>query len=152
VNADQQPSLQRVAAVAHCSRQVVQVSTSQTQPGTGARLQPVGGAQKSLVQALWSSQLSAAPLTHWPAVQLSPAVHALPSSQASVVLVCTQRPVAQASVVQGLSSSQTMGAPAQVPAAHESPVEQVLPSSQGVPSGRVGFEQAPVEGLQVPGA
>ena len=39
---------------------------------------------------------------------------------------------------------------AQTPARHESPVVHWLPSSQLVPSAAVGFEQRPVDELQVP--
>ena len=135
MKADQQPSLQLVAVVAHWSRQVVQASASQTQPGTGVWLQAVAGAQASVVQALWSSQSSDAPPTHRPPVHRSPVVQALPSSQAVVLSVLTQVPFAQVSLVQGLWSSQSSGVPAQMPAVQASPVEQALPSSHGVPFG-----------------
>jgi hypothetical protein len=135
VKADQQPSLQLVAAAAHWSRQLVQASASQTQPGTGVWLQAVAGTQASVVQALWSSQSSGVPPTHWPPAQRSPVVQALPSSQATALLVWTQVPAVQVSLVQGLWSSQASGAPAQMPAVQASPVEQALPSSHGVPFG-----------------
>jgi hypothetical protein len=46
----------------------------------------------------------------------------------------------------------TTGAPlVQMPAWHVSPCVHALPSSQLAPSARVGLEQTPVAGLQVPG-
>ena len=48
---------------------------------------------------------------HLPALQLSPSVHAVPSSQVPVTAACVQAPVAavQASSVQVLTSSQSLG-------------------------------------------
>jgi hypothetical protein len=94
--------------------------------------QPVAGLQLSSVHGLLSSQLGAAPPTHAPSEQASPVVQALPSSQAAVLLSCTQ-PVAglQLSSVHGLLSSQ-LGAepPTQMPPEHASPVVQAFSSSQ----------------------
>lgn len=51
-----------------------------TQPGVATWVQPVVGLHASAVQALWSSQSTAAPGVQTPAVQTSPVVHALRSS------------------------------------------------------------------------
>jgi hypothetical protein len=67
------------------------------------------------------------PGVHEPEPQLSPIVHAFPSSQAAVLFVKTQ-PAAGSQVS----------------------VVQALPSSQGVPLGAAGSSQTPVPGLQVP--
>jgi hypothetical protein len=48
--------------------------------------QPVARLQESLVQTFPSLQLGGAPPTHLPALQTSFVVHALPSSQAKVLL------------------------------------------------------------------
>jgi hypothetical protein len=84
------------------------------------------------VHGLLSLQLSASPPTQAPPPQVSFVVHALPSSQAAVLLVWTQ-PVAglQLSSVQALLSLQFgAGPPWQLPAPHVSAVVQALPSSQ----------------------
>jgi len=64
------------------------------------------------VQTLPSSQLRGDPGWQAPFEQISPVVQALPSSQAMVLLVFTQLPVAatQVSVVQGLLSLQRVAA------------------------------------------
>ncbi len=74
--------------------------------------QPAFTSHESLVHALLSSQLGAAPPLQLPAVQVSPSVHALASSQAAVLLAWTQ-PVLrlQLSSVQALLSSQLGAAP-----------------------------------------
>jgi hypothetical protein len=60
---------------------------------------------------------------------VSPVVHALPSSQAVVVLLYVQpEPAAHTSVVQVLPSSQLVGTPAQLPFWHASPSVHALPS------------------------
>ena len=66
-----------------------------------------------------------------PPPQVSPVVHALPSSQAFVLLVKTH-PAASVhvSVVQGLLSLQAIPTPAQAPPLQTSPDVQALPSSQ----------------------
>src|SRR5712692_11657909 len=43
-----------------------------------------------------------------------------------------------------------LGRPAQTPPVHSSGAVQVSPSSQAVPSGLLGFEHWPVDGLHVP--
>lgn len=96
-------------------------------------LQPACGSQTSVVQGLLSSQLTAVVPVHRPTAQVSPEVHASPSSQAVVLSVAVQ-PTAgsQASVVHGLLSSHTTWVtPPHKPRAQVSPVVQALPSSQG---------------------
>ena len=68
----------------------------------------MAGSQLSVVHALLSLHTVAAPERHVPNAHTSPVVHALPSSQAFVLLAKTQ-PVAglQLSVVQPLPSSHT---------------------------------------------
>ena len=86
----------------------------------------------SVVQALPSLQTTGVPAWQLPPPQMSPAVQASPSSQAAVLLVCTQpEPGTQESSVHGLLSLQFKApAPAwQVPPEHVSPVVQALPSS-----------------------
>jgi hypothetical protein len=65
-------------------------------------VQPVAGLHESVVHTSPSLQLGAAPPWHVPPPQTSFVVHALPSSQAFVLFVCTH-PVAglQVSVVHG---------------------------------------------------
>src|SRR5262249_29589929 len=84
--------------------------------------QPGAGAQPSAVHGFASSQTRGAPGTHAPALHASPTVQASPSSQAAVLLVNTQLPVAgsQASSVQGFASSHASGMPAHAPAVHVS--------------------------------
>jgi hypothetical protein len=94
---------------------------------------PVAGTQESVVHTLLSLQFSApAPAWQLPPPQVSPVVHALPSSQAIVLLAWTH-PLAGAheSVVHTLLSLQfSAPAPAwQLPPEHVSPVVQALPSS-----------------------
>jgi hypothetical protein len=75
--------------------------------------QPVDVLHESVVHALLSSQLSAAPETHTPPEQASPPVHALPSVHEALLFVWTQPvPVLQVSVVQTLASSQLSAVPA----------------------------------------
>jgi hypothetical protein len=95
---------------------------------------PVAGLQESSVHTSPSLQLGAGPPTQLPPEHLSAVVHALPSSQDSVLFECVQ-PLAglQASVVQTLLSSQLGGGPpVQLPAEQWSPVVQELWSSQGL--------------------
>jgi hypothetical protein len=95
-------------------------------------VQPVDGLQPSSVQGLPSSQLGPAPPTQLPPAQVSPVVHALPSLQAAVLLLCVQ-PVAglQASSVHTLLSSQFVGPPGtHVPLEQASPVVHAFPSEQ----------------------
>ena len=93
--------------------------------------QPVAGLQESLVQRLPSLQSGAAPLTHVPASQVSPTVHAFPSSHGETLSTWTQ-PVAasQESSVQALPSSQSSGTP-HVPDTQSGPIVHALPSSHG---------------------
>jgi hypothetical protein len=81
---------------------------------------------------------------------MSPTEHTLPSSHGLVLLVWTQAPAEQESVVQGLPSLQGSIAPTHWPLAQESPVEHGSLSLQAAPFGRAGLEQIPVVGLHVP--
>src|SRR5262249_45660406 len=110
----------------------------------------LAGSLASSVEGLASPQLAGGALTQVPSWQTSPAVHALPSSQAAVLLVCRQPPApSQASSVQGLPSSQRNW-PTQAPPWQASFTVQVLPSSQGPGVGewwqpRAGAEESPGE-------
>jgi len=110
---------------------------------------PVAGAQVSVVQTLLSLQTTAAPAWHVPPPQVSPVVQALRSSQAAVLLICTQpEPGTHESSVHGLLSLQ-FKAPApvwQVPPEHVSPVVQALPSSHAAV---LFVKTQPVAGAQV---
>jgi hypothetical protein len=98
---------------------------------------PVVGLQLSSVHTLLSSQLGAGPPAHDPPEQVSFVVHALPSSHATVLLVCTHPDAGlQLSLVQMLLSSRFAAGPA----THASPrhlsfVVHALPSVHGVVSG-----------------
>ena len=119
-------------------------------PGMGVCWQPPVGEHVSVVQASPSSQLTALP-AHWPAVQVSAVVQAVPSLHAvpSARGACAQ-PLAglQVSVVQVLPSSQLMVLPTHWPAAQASAVVQAFASSQGVPFVTAVWVQ-PVAGSQV---
>jgi len=94
--------------------------------------QPFDLSQESSVQGLPSSQLMALPGTQEPAAQVSPWEQTLASSQGALLLLCWQ-PFAksQESLVQGLLSSQLIGAPGvQTVAAQMSPLVHTLPSEQ----------------------
>ena len=95
--------------------------------------QPVAVLQLSLVQTLPSLQLGAAPPTQVPPAQVSAVVHALPSSQAAVLLTCEQLSPdsLQESLVQTFESEQSRGVPEQVPLLQASLTVQCRPSSQG---------------------
>ena len=97
-----------------------------------AWLQPSLASQASLVHGFWSSQLGAAPGLHTPAVQVSPTVQALPSSQVPAAALCRQPLVlSQLSAVHGLLSLQLTVAPAwHTPPPQRSPTVQVSPSLQ----------------------
>src|SRR5437870_4991687 len=112
---------------------VVQALPSSHGTVLGACTQPVAGSHESVVHTFPSSQLRAGPPVHRPFEQVSPVVHALPSSQASVFGAWTQPlPESQESSVQGLPSSQSSdGPPTHAPAAHVSAVVQALPSWHG---------------------
>jgi len=98
--------------------------------------QPLAGLQVSMVHGLLSSQPRPAPDTQLPAAHASPTVHALPSEQGAVRLLCAQPLAAeQVSPVHGLLSSHATAWPAQIPPKHASFCVQAEPSSQpGVPS------------------
>ena len=88
---------------------------------------------ESSVHTLPSKQLTVVP-PQTPFEQTSPLVQALPSLQATALLVCVQ-PVAgtQPSVVQMLPSSQLGGGPpVQAPPEQTSPVVHALPSLQAL--------------------
>jgi hypothetical protein len=83
-------------------------------------VQPLAGLQASVVHTLLSLQSGGGPPAQLPPAQWSPVVHALPSSQGSLLFTCVQ-PVAglQASVVHTLLSLQLGGGPpTQVPLEH----------------------------------
>ena len=97
-----------------------------------ARIQPLPGSQRSVVQRLLSSQLAAAPAWHWLALQMSPVVQALSSEQGAVLAANTQ-PWAGSheSSVHGLLSLQGMALPGwHRLSAHRSPLVQRLSSEQ----------------------
>ncbi len=112
--------------------------TVQTLPSSQANvllacLQPCLVSQESVVQATPSSQSSIGPGAHWPPLQPSSTVHALPSLQLLALLRLTQPlPPSHRSVVHGLPSSQTLAAPPwQLPPLQVSPSVQILLSLQG---------------------
>jgi hypothetical protein len=109
---------------------------------------PVDGLQLSVVQALLSSQTTAAPAWQMPPPQVSPVVQAFPSSQAIVLFVKTQPASSvQVSVVQGLLSLQIRPTPGwQVPPPQVSPVVHGLPSSHAFV---LFVKTQPVAGLQL---
>jgi hypothetical protein len=111
---------------------VVQASPSSQATSLLAEEHPLAGSQLSSVHKLPSSQSGGRPPTQAPALQLSPVVQALPSSQVPETLTLKQPPSrSQLSSVQVLPSSQSSGAPpAQAPALQVSAVVQALPSSQ----------------------
>ena len=82
---------------------------------------------------------------------MSPVVQALPSAQALVLLMWAQ-PVARSheSSVHGLSSSQFITVPLQMPPLHVSPAVQGLSSAHSAPSGRLETTHAPVPGSHAP--
>jgi hypothetical protein len=110
-------------------------STSQLPVLLAVCLQPVTGSQLSSVHGSPSLQSVLPVPAHVPAVQVSLAVHGLPSSHAPVRLVWVQPLAVQASSVQGLLSSQLTATPTHEPVAHVSPVVQLLPSSHAPVSG-----------------
>jgi hypothetical protein len=84
---------------------VVQALPSLQGPLLFTCTQPVAEAHESSVHALPSLQSGGAPPTQTPPAQVSFVVQALPSLQRSVLLVNTQTPLGQVSVVQPLVSS-----------------------------------------------
>lgn len=95
--------------------------------------QPARPSQLSLVQGLVSSQLIDFPGTQLPAVQTSPTVQTLPSSQGPLLARLLQPVMAsQLSVVQGFVSSHTLALPgAQLPPLQTSWTVHTLSSEQG---------------------
>src|SRR5439155_24612025 len=134
---------------------VVQALPSSHGTVLGACTQPVAGSHESVVHTFPSSQLRAGPPVHRPLEQVSPVVHALPSSQARVFAACTH-PTAgsQESVVQTLPSSQASGGPPwHAPFAHVSRVVHAFPSSHAAvlvvmtPSPVAGSQESSVQTL-----
>ena len=77
------------------------------------KTQPVAGLQVSVVHTLLSLHVMAPPEWQVPPPQVSPVVHAFPSSQAFVLLMKAQPDAGlHVSVVQALLSLQTIAAPA----------------------------------------
>jgi hypothetical protein len=117
--------------------------------------QPLGSLQLSTVQAILSSQTTAAP-PHTPLLHLSPLVQALPSVHgvSSALFGFEQTPVAGSQLPAAWHWSLAMHvtglAPLHTPATHESVFVHALPSLQAVPSALAGFEQAPVLASQLP--
>jgi len=91
--------------------------------------------QLSDVQGLLSSQSNASDAWHLPPEQVSPTVHASPSSQAAELCGWMHpTPLTQLSTVQGLSSSQSVLAPDwHAPPEQKSPAVHASPSSQDPP-------------------
>ena len=94
-----------------------------------------------------SSEQSSGVPSHTPPAQLSDAVHATPSSQASpsASALFVHSPVSGSHSPTLQSSSyveQSLGWPAHSPPAHASSVVQARPSSQGVPSSAWKHKQA----------
>ena len=106
------------------------VQSSATQVSTWA--QPVVLLQLSTVHSTPSSQSTAPGPAQLPPAQTSPLVHASPSLQLAVVLVCTQPvPLLQLSAVQALLSLQSrVLLPPQLPPLQTSPAVQASPSLQ----------------------
>ena len=118
----------------HKSPLVHGLPSSQLAPLAGPWEQPLLAAQVSSVHALPSLQLSAGPPLHVAPLQKSLTVHGLPSVHTARPLALWTQPFlgSQASAVQVFKSSQETRLPGvQVVPLHQSPVVQVLPSSQG---------------------
>ena len=110
----------------------VHASPSSHAATLGTEAHPKSASHVSSVHALWSSQNICTPDTHRPAEQVSPIVHALPSSQGCVLGTLPQPcNASHVFVVQGLSSSQLTGLPTQLPPVHASSSVHALSSSQG---------------------
>src|SRR5207245_11629713 len=104
---------------------------------------PPAASYQASVRVWLASQLGGAPPAHVPLLQVSAVVQALPSSHEALLFAWTH-PLAgsQESFVQGLPSSQLLGAPPwQTPAKHVSDVVQAFLSSHVEPSGRGVNEQ-----------
>jgi hypothetical protein len=111
-------------------------------------VQPIAGLQASVVQMLPSSQLGGGPPVHAPPKHTSPVVHALPSSQALLLLV-DWHPItgSHESVVHVFPSLQISAAPPmQEPPRQVSPVVQAFPSLQAL---LLFVKTQPVVGLHV---
>jgi len=112
------------------------------------KTQPEAGLQLSDVHTSLSLQVTAAPPWHVPPPQLSPEVHAFPSSHAAVLLLKTQPETGlQLSDVHTLLSLQVTAAPPwHVPSPQVSPEVQAFPSSQDAV---LFVKTQPVAGLQL---
>jgi hypothetical protein len=105
-------------------------------------LHPEAGSHESSVQPLPSSQFGGTPPTQDPPEHASLVVQAFPSLHGLVLLVNTQTPPWQESVVHPLlslhwllwlhSMQPGMGVPTHVPPEHTSPLVQAWPSLQGL--------------------
>jgi hypothetical protein len=113
----------------------VQALPSSQGPVSAVWLQPAPSLQPSWVHGLPSSQSGPPVPLHRPAVQVSPAVHGLPSSQLPLAGAWLQPVLAkQPSSVQSLLSSQLTGDPPwQTPLWQRSPRLHASPSLQLVP-------------------
>ena len=96
------------------------------------KIQPISASQLSVVHGLLSSQLVTELPKHTEFWQLSPLVHALPSSHAVPSRLVAVQPVAgkQPSLVHGLLSWQTAAVPKHLPLLQVSPNVQASLSSQ----------------------
>ena len=114
---------------------LVQASPSEQGAALFACWQPFVRSQLSVVHGLLSSQEVMLPGVHAVALQMSFAVHGLPSSHVAALGRCTQ-PVASTHVssVQGLSSAHCATLPRHLPLLHKSSALHFCPSSQTVPS------------------
>jgi hypothetical protein len=122
---------------------------------TGVWLTPVAGAHESVVHGLPSSTTGGVPKIQTAlALHVSAPLQALPSLHdvpAATGVWLTPVEGLQASVVHRLPSSTATAEPAvQVPDWQVSEAVQALPSLHDVPFAFAGFEQRPVEELQVP--
>ena len=163
-----QPRLAPVHGVPHAPQCCALVRVLVSQPFVGL---PSQSAKPGLQVVTWQAPVAGlqapAPLatvqttgsapTQTPARQVSVRVQALPSSQLapSAAFGLEQTPVSGSQVPATWQSSEaehtTGSLPTQLPApSHASDWVQRSPSSQAVPSGAGGLEQAPVAGLQVP--
>jgi len=131
------------------------VSAHDVPEGAGTCVIPAMASHASTVHGFPSSRLGGVPGWQAPAAsQVSLPLHAFESAQEvpAATGVCVTPPFAsQASAVHGLpSSTGTPVPPPQAPEVQTSPLVHALPSSQALPLGFDGFEQAPVTGLHVP--
>ena len=97
------------------------------------KTQPLAGLQVSSVQPFASLQTGGGPPRQTPPEQASPVVHAFPSLQGLVLLMCVQPMVeSHPSSVHTFPSSQLGGAPlTHAPPEQTSPVVQAFPSLHG---------------------